>query len=103
MLYLVRPAWSYRLNADFEDHAEHEYAAFVAEHPEFEHERCSCTIAADYGIFDSFADVIRQISLDERHHKLESLDDLAREEANRAARRESPRSRRRPRRSRRPA
>ena len=102
-LYLVRPASSYRLNADFEDHAEHEYALFVAEHPEFEHERCSCTIAADYGIFDSFADVIRQISLDERHHKLESLDDLAHEEANRAARRESPRSRRRRRRSRLPA
>jgi ubiquinol oxidase len=25
-MYVVRPAWSYRLNADFEDHAEHEYA-----------------------------------------------------------------------------
>jgi hypothetical protein len=87
MLYVVRPAWSYRLNADFEDHAEHEYAAFIAEHPQLEHERCSCTIAADYGVFDSFADVLRQISLDERHHKNESLDDLDRELTSREARR----------------
>ena len=29
LLYAVRPAWSYRLNADFEDHAEHEYALLV--------------------------------------------------------------------------
>ena len=33
MMYSIRPAWSYRLNADFEDHAEHEYALLVAEHP----------------------------------------------------------------------
>ena len=25
-MFVVRPSWSYRLNADFEDHAEHEYA-----------------------------------------------------------------------------
>ena len=30
LLYVIRPAWSYRLNADFEDHAEHEYMEFVA-------------------------------------------------------------------------
>jgi ubiquinol oxidase len=30
----LRPAWSCRLNADFEDHAEHEYALLVQEHPE---------------------------------------------------------------------
>ena len=33
---VIRPAWSYRLNADFEDHAEHEYAHLVEEHPEWE-------------------------------------------------------------------
>jgi hypothetical protein len=32
------PEWSYRLNADFEDHAEHEYALLVTEHPEWEDE-----------------------------------------------------------------
>src|SRR4051794_32599315 len=36
MTYVIRPAWSYRLNADFEDHAEHEYALLVREHPEWE-------------------------------------------------------------------
>ena len=35
-MYVIRPAWSYRLNADFEDHAEHEYAFLVDEHPEWE-------------------------------------------------------------------
>src|SRR5882672_614915 len=28
LLYVIRPTWSYRLNADFEDHAEHEYMEF---------------------------------------------------------------------------
>ena len=36
LLFLTVPAASYRLNADFEDHAEHEYMAFVAAHPELE-------------------------------------------------------------------
>jgi ubiquinol oxidase len=38
LMFVVRPAWSYRLNADFEDHAEHEYAKLVSEHPEWESE-----------------------------------------------------------------
>jgi hypothetical protein len=32
LLYVIRPKWSYRLNADFEDHAEHQYMLFVDEH-----------------------------------------------------------------------
>ena len=73
----MQPAWSYRLNADFEDHAEHEYMHFVAENPELEFETCSCSVADDYGCADSFADVLRQIGIDERHHKDESLAELA--------------------------
>jgi len=76
-MYLVRPAWSYALNADFEDHAEHEYMAFVASRPDLERAVCTCTVAEDYGCADTFADVLRQIALDERHHKLESLEELA--------------------------
>ena len=76
LLYLCRPAWSYALNADFEDHAEHEYMAFVADHPELERSLCTCTVAEDYGCAETFADVLRQIALDERHHKLESLAEL---------------------------
>jgi len=77
LLLVVSPTWSYRLNADFEDHAEHEYAKLVEEHPEWETVAFSSTFAADYGKFQSLADVFRQISLDERLHKLESEQKLA--------------------------
>ena len=36
LMFVMRPAWSYRLNADFEDHAEHEYATLVKENPAWE-------------------------------------------------------------------
>jgi hypothetical protein len=51
--------------------------AFVAEHPELEFETCSCSVSDDYGCAESFADVLRQIGIDERHHKEESLTELA--------------------------
>jgi hypothetical protein len=72
-LHLLRPAWSYRLNAAFEDHAEHEYMRFVADHPELDHEPFDCAAALGYGRFASLADLLRQIGHDERIHKLESL------------------------------
>jgi|SRR6185369_3954734 len=72
LLYVISPVWSYRLNADFEDHAEHEYAKLVRDHPEWETVPFTSKFAADYGSFDSLADVFRQISHDERVHKLES-------------------------------
>ncbi|HSF05480.1 MAG TPA: alternative oxidase [Methylomirabilota bacterium] len=73
LLYVLRPVWAYRLNAEFEDHAEHEYMEFVREHPELEHEPFDSFLAADYGSFDSRADLFRQIGYDERVHKEESL------------------------------
>jgi len=73
LLYVIHPRWSYRLNADFEDHAEHEYMHFVAEHPEWETEPFGSGFADEYGAFDSLADVFRQIGHDERVHKEESL------------------------------
>jgi demethoxyubiquinone hydroxylase (CLK1/Coq7/Cat5 family) len=75
-MYLISPAWSHRLNADFEDHAEHEYMAYVAAHPELDAACCTCSVADDYGHFSSRGDVIRRIALDERAHKQESLDQL---------------------------
>jgi hypothetical protein len=71
-MYAVRPAWSYRLNADFEDHAEHEYAHLVAEHPEWEHIPYDGEFTADFGAYDSLADLFRQIGYDERLHREES-------------------------------
>jgi ubiquinol oxidase len=72
VLYAVRPAWSYRLNADFEDHAEHEYALLVQENPAWEHVPYDGSFTEDFGAYDSLADLFRQIAYDERLHKLES-------------------------------
>jgi ubiquinol oxidase len=71
-LFVLRPAWSYRLNADFEDHAEHEYALLVDEHPEWETTPYTGAFADDFGHYDTLADLFRQIGYDERLHKLES-------------------------------
>jgi ubiquinol oxidase len=76
-MYVVRPAWSYRLNADFEDHAEHEYALLVDEHPEWENQPYAGSFTDDYGAYDSLADLFRQVGYDERLHKLESEANIA--------------------------
>lgn len=76
LLYVVKPAWSYGLNADFEEHAEHEYMAFVRENPAFETEPFESDFEDDYGRFASLADLLRQIGLDERRHKEESLEHI---------------------------
>jgi hypothetical protein len=73
MVFLVKPTLSYRLNAEFEDHAEHEYMLFVAEHPELERQPDPGTYAERYGGYGSVADLLRQIGHDERTHKLDSL------------------------------
>jgi len=74
LLFIVRPKWSYRLNADFEDHAEHEYARFVEENPRLSQRPYDGVFAEEYGRFASLADLFRQIGHDERIHKLESLE-----------------------------
>jgi len=76
-LYVIRPGLSYGLNADFEDHAEHEYMLYVQENPVFETEPFVSAFEKDYGSFKSIADLYRQIGLDERHHKEESLERIA--------------------------
>ena len=73
LLYVIRPKWSYLLNAHFEDHAEHEYMKFVAENPALEQEPFESVFREDYGRLASLADLFRQIGYDERVHKLESL------------------------------
>ncbi|MDQ6837034.1 MAG: hypothetical protein M3137_01495 [Actinomycetota bacterium] len=70
---MIHPAWSYRLNADFEDHAEHEYAHLIDEHPVWEDESFETAFAADYARLETLSDLFRQISYDERVHKLDSL------------------------------
>src|SRR5215469_3019427 len=84
LLFLIRPEWSYRLNADFEDHAEHEYMRYVAEHPELETETDPGTYSAQYGRHQTLADLFRQIGHDERIHKLDSLANMAAPHASQA-------------------
>jgi ubiquinol oxidase len=73
MVFLVKPTLSYRLNAEFEDHAEHEYMLYVAEHPELEAQPDPGTYGEAYGYHASVADLLRQIGHDERVHKDDSL------------------------------
>jgi demethoxyubiquinone hydroxylase (CLK1/Coq7/Cat5 family) len=77
IMYVIDPKLSYKLNADFEDHAEHEYMEFVRENPQFENEPYESDFAMDYGSYASVADLFRQIAVDERHHKLESIERMA--------------------------
>jgi hypothetical protein len=67
----LKPGRSYRLNVDIEDHAAHEYARFVEEHPEWE----SRAYSGDqvYGRYASRSDVLRQICCDEQVHRQRSL------------------------------
>jgi ubiquinol oxidase len=72
LLYVLNPAWSYRLNADFEDHAEHEYALLVDEHPDWETTPFVSDFEEDFGSYANLADLFRQIGYDERLHKEQS-------------------------------
>jgi len=73
LLYVLKPEWSYRLNYEFETHAEREYMRFALEHPELERIPFESVFKKDYGDFPTMADVIRQIGCDERVHKEESM------------------------------
>jgi ubiquinol oxidase len=72
VLYVVRPKWSYRLNADFENHAEHEYALAVQENPTWEITAFSSEFADEFGHYATLAELFRQIGYDERLHKEQS-------------------------------
>lgn len=73
LLYVLRPAASYKLNADFEDHAMRQYAHFVAENPEFDETPWESTYKGDYGFHVTVADMLRQIARDEEQHKDHSV------------------------------
>lgn len=73
LLYVVKPKWSYTLNAQFEDHAEHEYMSLVADNPEFDETKWESEFKKDYGDYETLGDLFRRIGLDEREHKDSSL------------------------------
>jgi len=59
---------AFLFNAEFEDHAEHVYAQFVEEHPEWEHQPVNNERVKERGALATWADVFRRIGLDERDH-----------------------------------
>ncbi len=69
---------AYYFNAIFEDHAEHEYAQFVKDHPELDEQPIRSELVKEFGPFETWGDVFRQIGLDERAHKNDSLRECGR-------------------------
>lgn len=65
---LFRIQRAFLFNAEFEDHAEHVYAKFVEEHPEWDKQPVDNKKVKEYGDFANWGDVFRRIGLDERDH-----------------------------------
>jgi len=59
---------AFLFNAEFEDHAEHVYAQFVEENPEWERQSVNNELTEGHGELPTWADVFRRIGLDERDH-----------------------------------
>ena len=59
---------AFLFNAEFEDHAEHVYAQFVDEHPEWDTQQVTSDLVKEYGDYQTWGDVFRRIGLDERDH-----------------------------------
>jgi len=64
---------TFLFNAEFEDHAERDYAQLVQEHPEWEEQVVNNEVVHTYGEFRTWAEVFRRIGLDERDHMNDSL------------------------------
>jgi demethoxyubiquinone hydroxylase (CLK1/Coq7/Cat5 family) len=67
-LALVNMRRAFLFNAEFEDHAEHVYAQFVKEHPEWEDQPVRSTRVKEYANLKTWAEVFKRIGLDERDH-----------------------------------
>ena len=59
---------AFLFNAEFEDHAEHVYAKFVEDHPEWAEQPVNNPVVDDTGTLQTWADVFMRIGLDERDH-----------------------------------
>jgi ubiquinol oxidase len=69
--FSIRSAFLF--NGQFEDHAEHVYAQFVEEHPEWETQSVDHPLVAEHTDAATWADVFRRIGLDERDHRNRSF------------------------------
>jgi len=68
VMALISIRSAFLFNAQFEDHAEHVYARFVEEHPEWEQQPVNNEQVKERGALPTWADVFRRIGLDERDH-----------------------------------
>ena len=64
---------AFLLNAELEDHSEHVYADFVAEHPELETQPVESLLVRQWTDASTWADVFRRMGLDERNHRNQSF------------------------------
>lgn len=69
MLALFRTRRAFLFNAEFEDHAEHIYAQFVGDHPEWDGQKADNALVKGYADVETWGDVFRRIGLDERDHR----------------------------------
>ena len=65
---------AFLFNAEFENHAEGVYAQLVADTPQWEEQKLTNELVKSYADVDTWADVFRRISLDERDHMNHSFE-----------------------------
>ncbi|HZJ73414.1 MAG TPA: alternative oxidase [Perlabentimonas sp.] len=65
---------AFLFNAQFENHAESVYANLVQDNPQWEDEKVTNELVKMYADVDTWADVFRRISLDERDHMNHSFE-----------------------------
>jgi hypothetical protein len=65
---------AFLFNAEFENHAELVYAKLVADTPQWEEQKLTNELVKRYADVDTWADVFRRISLDERDHMNHSFE-----------------------------
>lgn len=78
ILYRLSPTFSFKMNAAFESHAEHEYMQMAIENPQWNDEPVDSTYFKTYPFQKSLNDLIRRIALDERDHMVHSLEEVER-------------------------
>ena len=78
LIYYVSPVTSFKMNAAFESHAEHEYMMMAQENPEWDNEPVNSVYFTYYPAQKSLNDLVRRIALDERDHMNYSLEEVDR-------------------------
>jgi hypothetical protein len=65
---------AFLFNAEFENHAENVYAKLVVDNPQWEEQKVTNPLVKKYADVETWADVFRRISLDERDHMNHSFE-----------------------------